>query len=159
MWLLTHGDDPGWLWEAIGSKTWRDAQLDEAQWPRLLGKRERVNASFVYVHLYICISASRGSCRGGGGVSQKLAIAPHPSPPPLGTHMDSDRLEEKEGGEPERGDGEMPACLPLGTQMILMACLLHPLCPDPLKHYQFKTDPGLSKLQGWMYIFPIYSIK
>lgn len=64
----------------------------------------------------------------------------------LGTHTDSDRREEEKGGKPEREDGEMPACLPLGTQMILAACLLHTLCADPFKHYQLKTDPGLTQL-------------
>lgn len=70
---------------------------------------------------------------------------PFTLPPTLGTHMDSDRLEEK-GGKPEREDGQMPACLPLGTQMILTACLLHTLCADLFKHYQLKTDPGLAQL-------------
>lgn len=53
--------------------------------------------------------------------------------------------EEEKGGKPEREDGQMPACLPLGTQMILTACLLHTLCADLFKQYQL-TDPGLAQL-------------
>lgn len=106
------------------------------------GKRYGVNTLFAYV----CASVPIGQALGaGGGVSQKLPIAPHPSPM-LGTHMDSDRLVKDERREPEREDGGMPACLPPGTQMILTACLLHPLCADPFKHYQLKTDPGLPPL-------------
>lgn len=103
------------------------------------------------------ISANEGSCRGGGGVSQKLAIAPHPSPM-LDTHMDSVRLEKEEGGKPKMEDGGMPACLPPGTLMILTACMLHLLRADPFKHYQLKTDPGLPQLYGGACILSIQSI-
>lgn len=123
-----------------------DTQLDEAEWPQLHSYwvKER-GYHIVCVCVCVCISASKGSYKGGGGVSQKLAIALHPSPM-LGTHMDSDRLEKEEGEKPKMEDGGMPACLPPGTLMILAACLLHPLCADPFKHYQLKTDPGLPQL-------------
>jgi len=79
----------------------------------------------------------------GVGHPKKLAIAPHAALV-LGIHMDSDRPERKEGGRKERHreDGGMPACLPPGTQIILVVCLLDP----PFKRYQLKTDPGLIKL-------------
>lgn len=133
----------GWLWEAIGSKwdvthSWM-RQSDHSYWVKGRGYH------IICVCVCVCISANKGSCWGGGGVSQKLAIAPHPSPM-LGTHMDSDRLQKEEGGKPKMEDGGMPACLPPGTLMILTSCLLHPLCADPFKRYQLKTDPGLPQL-------------
>ena len=139
-----------WWWWRWSRLTWRrifnshwlescsDAQLSEA---RLLGRGNGFNG------------ANRGICR-GGGVPENWPPPPLTLPPALGIHMDSDRQEKEEDGgsdmERERERWWEARMSSPGTQMILTVCTLHPLCVDPLKRYQLKTDPGLIQCLCWV---------
>lgn len=103
------------------------------------------------MRLYVCASASvpTGEAAGvGGGVPQKLAI--HPSP-----HCWAPTWTVSRSGGGRRKVERCQHVFPVGAEMILMVCPLHPLCAHPFKHYQLKTDPGWAPLSEWACIFPV----
>lgn len=124
------------------------------RWPALtLGKGL---TQWLCVCLYVCASASvpTGEAAGvGGGVPQKLAIAPHPSP-----HCWAPTWTVSRSGGGRRKVERCQHVFPLGAEMILMVCPLHPLCAHPFKHYQLKTDPGWAPLSERACIFPVQSV-